>query len=92
MKRQPGKMDQALTTNASDLDGGQLYRGPLRPAALSRAVSAETACLHEIAFYYLNNERATEQTRQRYQDALRWLEAGEKVSYKLGVDSAIARP
>ncbi|HDS8578256.1 TPA: DUF1320 family protein [Klebsiella variicola] len=45
-----------------------------------------------IAWYYLNDVRATEQATQRYKDAIRWLEGVRDGKIPLGTDAAGASP
>ncbi|NKD22577.1 DUF1320 family protein [Enterobacter asburiae] len=45
-----------------------------------------------IAWYYLNDVRATDQATQRYKDAIRWLEGVRDGKIPLGTDTAGASP
>ncbi|BAE73598.1 hypothetical protein SGGMMB4_00794 [Sodalis glossinidius str. 'morsitans'] len=78
------KVSQALTDASALMDSFIAARYAL-PLSVVPSVLKQHACT--LAFYYLNDERATEQTRQSYQDALRWLEAVKKGELPLGVDS-----
>lgn len=71
MRRQLGTMAQALSDASTLMDSFIAARYAL-PLWVAPSVLKQHA--GTLAFYYLNDERATEQTRQRYQDALRWLE------------------
>ncbi|QHJ80042.1 MAG: hypothetical protein [Caudoviricetes sp.] len=93
-KTEDAKPDDSLIERAlSDACGlvdsyiSARYRLPLTvvPQAL-----AQQCCV--IAFYYLNDLRATEQTTKRYEDALRWLRDVRDGKIPLGVDEAGAAP
>lgn len=78
------KMAQALTDASALIDSFIAARYTL-PLSVVPSILKQHACA--IAFYYLNDERATDQTIQRYRDALRWLEAVKNGEMPLGVDA-----
>ncbi|MFT4463709.1 MAG: gp436 family protein [Sodalis sp. (in: enterobacteria)] len=78
------KVSQSLSDASALMDSFIAARYAL-PLSVVPSVLKRHACT--MAFYYLNDERAIEQTSQRYQDALRWLEAVKKGELPLGVDS-----
>ncbi len=92
VKTDSGEPDDAIAQTALD-DAGALidsyisarYTLPLSviPGALAQACTV-------IAWYYLSDQRATEQTTQRYRDAIKWLESVRDGKTPLGVDASTA--
>ncbi|EOV0971303.1 gp436 family protein [Edwardsiella piscicida] len=77
------KLDRALTDASALIEGYLSARYALPLSAIPRLLTQHCCA---IAFYYLNDERATEQTTQRYKDALRWLNEVKNGDLQLGVD------
>jgi len=78
------KVAQALS-DASALMDSFIEAGYALPLSVVPSVLKQHA--YTLAFYYLNDELATEQPRQRYKDALHWLEAVKNGELPLVVDS-----
>lgn len=83
------KLNRALT-DASALIESYLSARYTLPLSVIPRLLVQHCCT--IAFYYLNDERATEQTTQRYKDALRWLAEVKNGSLPLGVDEDNSAP
>lgn len=77
------KLDRALMDASALIEGYLSARYALPLSAIPRLLTQHCCA---IAFYYLNDERATEQTTQRYKDALRWLNEVKNGDLQLGVD------
>lgn len=60
------------------------------PLSVVPPTLAQQCCV--IAWYYLNDARATDQTVQRYKDAMRWLADVRDGKIPLGVDDAGEAP
>jgi phage gp36-like protein len=60
------------------------------PLSVAPATLPQVCCV--IAWYYLNDIRATEQATQRYKDAIRWLEGVRDGKIPLGTDTTGAAP
>ncbi|WP_048797109.1 MULTISPECIES: gp436 family protein [Serratia] len=78
------KLDQALM-DASALIDSYLSGRYLLPLSVVPRVLMQQCCT--IAYYYLNDERATDQVVQRYKDALRWLADVKRGEIAIGTDS-----
>lgn len=80
--------DDALITQALQ-DASALidsYISPRYPLPLSVVPTALIRVCCDIAFYYLCDERATEQCTQRYKDAVKWLHNVLSEKLPLGTD------
>ncbi|EAA8719432.1 DUF1320 domain-containing protein [Salmonella enterica subsp. enterica serovar Abaetetuba] len=94
MQTLPGQEDTGLLDNAL-ADASALidsYISARYTLPLSSVPLALTQQCCAIAFYYLNTVRATEQTRKRYEDALRWLEGIRDGKTPLGVAQDSSAP
>lgn len=60
------------------------------PLSVAPATLPQVCCV--IAWYFLQDTRATEQSTQRYKDAIRWLEGVRDGKIPLGTDAAGASP
>lgn len=89
-----GAIDAAVVARAlgdadAEIDGylASKYTLPLDPIPLP---IARIAC--DIARYYLHDDRVTEQVRNRYKDAIRFLESVVSGEVTLGVDATGEAP
>lgn len=88
-KTEDNKPDDAIIQTALD-DAAALIDSYISgrhtlPLSVVPGTIAQQCCV--IAWYYLNDMRATEQATQRYKDALRWLESVRDGKTPLGVDA-----
>lgn len=60
------------------------------PLSVAPATLPQVCCV--IAWYFLQDTRATEQSTQRYKDAIRWLEGVRDGKIPLGTDTTGAAP
>lgn len=93
-KSEDGKPDDAFIESALNdacgLVDSYISARYVLPLSVVPQALAQQCCA--IAFYYLNDLRATEQTRLRYEDALRWLRDVRDGKIQLGTDSAGETP
>ncbi len=93
-KSEDGKPDDAFIESALSDAGGlidsYISARYVLPLSVVPQALAQQCCA--IAFYYLNDQRATDQTRLRYEDALRWLRDVRDGKIQLGTDSAGETP
>lgn len=83
------KLTQALTDAGALIDSYLSAKYTL-PLAVVPQVLAQHCCA--IAFYYLLDQQATDQARDRYRDALTWLREVKSGSIPIGVDEAGGAP
>ena len=91
-KTEDGQPDDAIIQNAlndaSALIDSYISACYTLPLSVVPGALAQQCCV--IAWYYLNDMRATEQATQRYKDAVRWLESVRDGKTPLGVDADTA--
>lgn len=78
-------LNRALTDADAEVDGYLVGRYPL-PLATTPQILVGMAC--DIARYRLYEDRPTEHVRQRYDDAIKYLEKVSQGKISLGLDSA----
>lgn len=83
------KLTQALN-DASALADSYLSAKYALPLAVVPQVLVQHCCA--IAFYYLCDQQATDQARDRYREALTWLREVKSGSIPVGVDEAGSAP
>ncbi|EIK4541485.1 DUF1320 family protein [Salmonella enterica] len=83
------KLTQALN-DAGALADSYLSAKYALPLAVVPQVLVQHCCA--IAFYYLCDQQATDQTRDRYREALTWLREVKSGSIPVGVDEAGSAP
>ncbi|ECT4008754.1 DUF1320 domain-containing protein [Salmonella enterica] len=94
--RQPGtdglnerKLTQALNDAGAQVDSYLSAKYTL-PLAVVPQVLVQHCCA--IAFYYLCDQQATDQVRDRYRDAMTWLREVKNGSIPIGVDEDGSTP
>ncbi|MBV4411331.1 DUF1320 family protein [Enterobacteriaceae bacterium YMB-R22] len=91
-KTEDGQPDDAIIQNAlndaSALIDSYISARYTLPLSVAPGALAQQCCA--IAWYYLNDMRATEQAAKRYEDAVRWLESVRDGKTSLGVDTDMA--
>ncbi|HFG4884543.1 TPA: gp436 family protein [Salmonella enterica subsp. enterica serovar Anatum] len=83
------KLTQALN-DAGALADSYLSAKYTLPLAVVPQVLVQHCCA--IAFYYLCDQQATDQARDRYREALTWLREVKNDSIPIGVDEAGSAP
>ncbi|EBC3638595.1 DUF1320 family protein [Salmonella enterica] len=83
------KLTQALN-DAGALADSYLSAKYTLPLAVVPQVLVQHCCA--IAFYYLCDQQATDQARDRYREALTWLREVKSGSIPVGVDEAGSAP
>ncbi|ATT79960.1 DUF1320 domain-containing protein [Salmonella enterica] len=83
------KLTQALN-DAGALADSYLSAKYALPLAVVPQVLVQHCCA--IAFYYLCDQQATDQARDRYREALTWLREVKSGSIPVGVDEAGSAP
>ncbi|EED2683836.1 DUF1320 domain-containing protein [Salmonella enterica subsp. enterica serovar Mbandaka] len=83
------KLAQALS-DAGALADSYLSAKYSLPLAVVPQVLVQHCCA--IAFYYLCDQQATDQARDRYREALTWLREVKNDSIPIGVDEAGSAP
>ncbi|ECV4485562.1 DUF1320 family protein [Salmonella enterica] len=83
------KLAQALS-DAGALADSYLSAKYSLPLAVVPQVLVQHCCA--IAFYYLCDQQATDQARDRYREALTWLREVKNGSIPIGVDEAGSAP
>lgn len=83
------KLTQALN-DAGALADSYLSAKYTLPLAVVPQVLVQHCCA--IAFYYLCDQQASEQARDRYREALTWLREVKNGSIPIGVDEAGSAP
>ncbi|EIE8425083.1 DUF1320 family protein [Salmonella enterica] len=83
------KLTQALN-DAGALADSYLSAKYALPLAVVPQVLVQHCCA--IAFYYLCDQQATDQARDRYREALTWLREVKSGSIPVGVDEAGSTP
>ncbi|EEP6366159.1 DUF1320 domain-containing protein [Salmonella enterica] len=83
------KLTQALS-DAGALADSYLSAKYSLPLAVVPQVLVQHCCA--IAFYYLCDQQATDQARDRYREALTWLREVKNDSIPIGVDEAGSAP
>ncbi|EEI6040141.1 DUF1320 domain-containing protein [Salmonella enterica] len=83
------KLAQALS-DAGALADSYLSAKYSLPLAVVPQVLVQHCCA--IAFYYLCDQQATDQVRDRYRDAMTWLREVKNDSIPIGVDEAGSAP
>ncbi|EAV0552264.1 DUF1320 domain-containing protein [Salmonella enterica] len=83
------KLAQALS-DAGALADSYLSAKYSLPLAVVPQVLVQHCCA--IAFYYLCDQQATDQARDRYRDAMTWLREVKNGSIPIGVDEAGSAP
>lgn len=83
------KLVQALS-DAGALADSYLSAKYSLPLAVVPQVLVQHCCA--IAFYYLCDQQATDQARDRYRDAMTWLREVKNGSIPIGVDEAGSAP
>ncbi|EGN1598370.1 DUF1320 domain-containing protein [Salmonella enterica] len=83
------KLTQALN-DAGALADSYLSAKYALPLAVVPLVLVQHCCA--IAFYYLCDQQATDQARDRYREALTWLREVKSGSIPVGVDEAGSAP
>ncbi|EKA5517369.1 DUF1320 family protein [Salmonella enterica] len=83
------KLTQALN-DAGALADSYLSAKYALPLAVVPQVLVQHCCA--IAFYYLCDQQATDQARDRYREALTWLREVKNGSIPVGVDEAGSAP
>ncbi|EIM3531829.1 DUF1320 family protein [Salmonella enterica] len=83
------KLAQALN-DAGALADSYLSAKYALPLAVVPQVLVQHCCA--IAFYYLCDQQATDQARDRYREALTWLREVKSGSISVGVDEAGSAP
>ncbi|HGB3609746.1 TPA: gp436 family protein [Salmonella enterica subsp. enterica serovar Eastbourne] len=83
------KLTQALS-DAGALADSYLSAKYTLPLAVVPQVLVQHCCA--IAFYYLCDQQATDQARDRYREALTWLREVKNDSIPIGVDEAGSAP
>ncbi|EFR8352895.1 DUF1320 domain-containing protein [Salmonella enterica] len=83
------KLAQALS-DAGALADSYLSAKYTLPLAVVPQVLAQHCCA--IAFYYLCDQQATDQARDRYRDAMTWLREVKNGSIPIGVDETGSAP
>ncbi|EGA5025894.1 DUF1320 domain-containing protein [Salmonella enterica] len=83
------KLTQALN-DAGALADSYLSAKYALPLAVVPQVLVQHCCA--IAFYYLCDQQATDQARDRYREALTWLREMKSGSIPVGVDEAGSAP
>lgn len=83
------KLTQALN-DAGALADSYLSAKYTLPLAVVPRVLVQHCCA--IAFYYLCDEQATDQARDRYREALTWLREVKNGGISIGVDKAGSAP
>ncbi|WP_080077546.1 gp436 family protein [Salmonella enterica] len=83
------KLTQALN-DAGALADSYLSAKYALPLAVVPKVLVQHCCA--IAFYYLCDQQATDQARDRYREALTWLREVKSGSIPVGVDEAGSAP
>ena len=82
-------IDAALADATAMMDSYIVARYTL-PLTVAPATLPQVCCV--IAWYFLQDTRATEQSTQRYKDAIRWLEGVRDGKIPLGTDTAGSAP
>lgn len=82
-------VDAALTDATAMMDSYIVARYTL-PLTVAPDTLPNICCV--IAWYYLNDTRATDQATQRYKDAIRWLEGVRDGKIPLGTDDTGTAP
>ena len=93
-KSDSGEPDEQVIVQALS-DAGALIESYISarytlPLSVVPAVLTQQCCI--IAWYLLNDVRATDQANQRYKDAMRWLEGVRDGKNPLGVDEQGSAP
>ncbi len=93
-RSEDAKPDDAIIegaiTDASALIESYISARYTLPLSVVPVALARQCCV--IAWYFLNETRATEQTGQRYRDAIKWLGEVRDGKIPLGVDEAGTAP
>lgn len=92
VKAESGQPDdtfiETALADASALIDSYISARHTLPLTVIPATLSQQCCV--ITWYYLNDQRATDQAIQRYKDAVRWLESVRDGKTPLGVDADTA--